>query len=132
MKLKLFFLLAILATFCLSLTSHAARMQDSERHSSCAVTFSSATSGCVTDLRDMPMKHFSLQAYSSFDAATTYTALLEGSLDGSSYTTILSRTNAIPDLTTATTTATPYRFVRLRTSALASNKTVSARFQAIQ
>jgi hypothetical protein len=125
-------IMALVAMLTLTSSAFASRMQDSQRWVSCAATFSATGSGCVTDVRDMPMKNFAIQDYSSFDSSTTYTILLEGSLDGSSYTTLLTRASTSPNTVTWSSAASPVRYLRLRASALAANKTVSARFQAIQ
>lgn len=125
-------LLTALLALSVSTAAFAARMQDSQRFATCANTFSATGGACVTDVRDYPLKNFALQCYESHDSSTTYTVVLEGSLDGSHYTTLLTRTNAIPDSVTWTTAASPARYVSLRASALASNKTVKCRFQGIQ
>lgn len=128
---KLLTLFTALLVLAFSTSAFAARMQDSHRHASCAATFSATGSSCVTDVRDYPLKHFALQAYESHDSSTTYTVNLQGSLDGTNYTTLLSLTNSTPDAVSHVVDK-PVRFVRVNVSALASNKTVKARFQGIQ
>jgi len=90
-----------------------------------ASTFTAAANGTAIDLgAGTAYKHFSLQVKAT-GAVTSWTVVLEGSLDGTNYSTILTHTNAapgdgllVPTPAAAAFTPHPVRYFRARCSAI--------------
>jgi hypothetical protein len=85
-----------------------------------ADTFTTTSSGTTVDSHLAPMKSFSL-AVKATGAVTSWTVLLECSLDNTNFTTVLTHTNTTPgdgQILFAGTTLTPCLYFRSRASAL--------------
>lgn len=85
-----------------------------------ADTFTTATNGTTLDAHLAPVKYFTLQVVAT-GAVTSWTVVLEGSLDNVNFTTILTHTNLVPGTPSAMfggTTATPILYFRSRVSAI--------------
>ena len=58
-------------------------------------TFTSTGNGTAVDASTRPMRSFAIQVTGTGAAATSWTVVLEGSLDGTTYTTILTHTGTV-------------------------------------
>jgi len=58
-------------------------------------TFTGTGNGTAVDASTRPMRAFALQVTGTGAAATSWTVVLEGSLDGTTYTTILTHTGTV-------------------------------------
>lgn len=84
-------------------------------------TFTSAASGTIVNLTANPCKYFSLVVKGTGGAASIWIVILEGSLDGTNWTPLLTNSSAggATDGTIMfTTTASPVMYVRSRCSSL--------------
>lgn len=82
-------------------------------------TFITTATGATQDCSASPKKSFSLQATKT-GSITSWTILLEGSIDGVTFTTILTHTNVAPGdgaIIASGATITPVKYWRLRSSA---------------
>jgi|SRR6185369_8708195 len=92
-----------------------------------SVTFTGTSTGTVIDLSTNPLSRFSIQVTGTGALPTLWTVLVEGSLDNSSWTTILTHTNVTGNGLSLSMGASnfPVLYVRLRctglTLGLASN-----------
>jgi hypothetical protein len=59
-------------------------------------TYTGTASGTTVDVSAQGMKHFGIQVKGTGAAPTSYTVLLEGSLDGTNFSTLLTHTNSSP------------------------------------
>lgn len=85
-----------------------------------ADTFTSTTSGTTVDAHLAPVKYFTISAKAT-GAVTSWTIVLEGSLDNTNFTTLLTHTNVTPgdgSLITTGTSAIPMLYFRARCSAI--------------
>lgn len=78
-------------------------------------TYTATASGTTIDVTGNPMKYFSIQTVAT-GAVTSWTILLEGSIDGTNFFTIATSTNAAPVPTGIL--AQPVRYFRSRCSAI--------------
>ena len=83
-------------------------------------TFTTTSSGVTVDVSSTPLSVFSIAVKGTGGVATIWTALLEGSLDGTNFTTILAHTNVTGDGLSLFigASAAPSRYFRSRCSAL--------------
>jgi hypothetical protein len=79
-------------------------------------TFTSAGTGTTFDCSAQPLKNFTLQVAGTGSIATLWTVLLEGSVDNSNFTTILTHMTPVGDSICVFTGAnhTPIIYVRTR------------------
>jgi hypothetical protein len=81
--------------------------------------FSATATGVTLDLHGSPCKYFSLQATGVGGALTLWTILLEISLDGSAWTTLLTHATATLDgITLSGSSATPALYARARATSI--------------
>lgn len=85
-------------------------------------TYTTTANGTQVDVSGKPCSKFSLQVKGTGAAATAWNVLLEGSLDGTNYTTILQHSSANPlganaDGSTVWTEAGPFFYFRSRSAA---------------
>ncbi len=86
-----------------------------------ADTYTAAASGTTLDIATRPSKYFALQVKGTGASATSWTVILEGSLDGTNFTEIFTHTNTVnSDGFTAwsSAVATPCLYIRSRCSAV--------------
>lgn len=84
-------------------------------------TFTSTGNGTAVDVSTRPMRKFGLQVKGTGATPTSWTVVLEGSLDGTNYTTILTHvngTNADGAVVWSSAVETPCLYFRARCSAL--------------
>jgi hypothetical protein len=84
-------------------------------------TFTTTGNGTAVDASTRPMRFFGLQVTGTGATATAWTVVLEGSLDGTTYTTLITHvngTNSNGATTWGTAVATPILYFRSRCSAL--------------
>lgn len=83
-------------------------------------TYTGTGNGTTVDVSTAPLSTFAISVKGTGAAATVWTAVLEGSLDGTNFTTILTHTNVTGDgLSLFIGTAfAPARYFRSRVSAL--------------
>ncbi len=92
-----------------------------ELYATRADTYTIAASGTSVDAATRPIKYFGLQVKGTGASATSWTVLLEGSLDGTNFTEIFTHTNTTnSDGATAwsSAVATPCLYIRSRCSAV--------------
>ncbi len=87
-----------------------------------ADTYASTANGTQVDVSAKPCSKFSLQVKGTGAAPTAWNVLLEGSLDGTNYTTIVQHSSANPlganaDGSTVWTEAGPFLYFRSRSAA---------------
>lgn len=83
-------------------------------------TFTGATNGTTVDVHTAPVKYFSMSVVET-GVVTSWTVVLECSLDNSNFTTVLTHTNTSPgtgSIVFGGTTAFPCLYFRSRTSAI--------------
>jgi hypothetical protein len=82
-------------------------------------TYTGTASGTAINVSTgIPKKFFSIQVVGTGAAATSWTVLLEGSQDGTNYTTILTHATADLDTTVLWSTAKPCQYYRSRCTAV--------------
>lgn len=64
-----------------------------ERYASRSDTYTGAANGTTVDASTRPMRAFGMQVKGTGASATSWTVVLEGSLDGTNFTTLLTHTN---------------------------------------
>ena len=79
-------------------------------------TYTAAASGTTVDLTSNPLKDFAIQTVAT-GAVTSWTILLEGSLDGTNFFTILTASNVTPNIASGAA-KWPVRYLRSRCSAI--------------
>lgn len=82
-------------------------------------TFTTTANGTAVDVSTFPMKYFGLQCTET-GTVSSWSVILEGSLDGTTYSTIMTHTKATDGsgATIWNPVATPCRFFRSRCSAI--------------
>lgn len=92
-------------------------------------TFTAIGNGTTLDVSSRPLSSFAIQVNrTGGDATTTWTAVLEGSLDGINFTTILSHSNISPGVNSVLysgSTLSPSRFFRCRIDSLSLSSAVN-------
>ena len=83
-------------------------------------TYTQTGNGVTVDVSATPMEYYAVQVNGTDAAATGWTAVLEGSLDGTNFTTILSHATATGDgaVLWSGTNVSPCLYFRSRVSAL--------------
>lgn len=78
-------------------------------------TFTVAANGTIVDARSTPVKYFSVQVKGTGAAATAWSVVVEGSLNGVQFTTLLTHGTADGDgATKPLSVATPCSYFRAR------------------
>lgn len=91
--------------------------------------YTGTATGTAVNVSHMPLKHFALQVSGVGGTPTAWTVLLEGSLDGTTYTLIATHTASADALgsTEPTVTFTPYNFIRSRAGGITLNGATALR-----
>ena len=89
-------------------------------------SFTAVATGTAIDLSHSPTTMYVMQITDVGGVTTSYTVVVEGSIDGVTYTTLSTYTNATPGKDTLQwTTNKPARYIRMRCSAIVLNTATS-------